>query len=238
MLKKHENIEYRYIFHDLVSHKEAGEIQYAISKTNYFMSDESFQKQHEMFQEQVDRKDFKDQVSIMNHIASLNKTQLKTAENKRKELQSILSSAPNSDHISNVIKFHDEVIEDASDKILNNDALWAIADDLRARKEDGDFETYRKAYKWGEENIKKNGVVISVKKLERAYHKAKSEGKVGEIKKKVASIPIMITQRMRMDLALLGYTKDEMKYLTPKQANDIIKNKIISSNSIDRGRNQ
>ena len=86
MLEKHENIEYHYIFNDLVSHKEAGEIQHAISKTNYFMSDESFQKQHEMFQEQVDRKDFKDQAGIMNHIASLNKTQLKTAENKRKEL--------------------------------------------------------------------------------------------------------------------------------------------------------
>ena len=247
------NVEYHYIFHDLVSHKDAGEIQYAISKTNYFMSNGSFQKQHEMLQEQVDRKSFKDQASIINHIASLNKTQLKTAENKRKKLQSILSSAPNSDHISNVIKFHDEVIglilewfnihdeiltENASDKEITDDALWAIADDLRARKDDGEFETYRKAYMWGEENIKKNGAVISVKKLERAYHKAKSEGKVGEIKKKVASIPIMITQRMRMDLALLGYTKDEMKYLTPKQANDIIKNKITSSNSIDRGRNQ
>lgn len=66
------------------------------------MSHDSFYQNVDMFQEQVDRKKFKDQASIMNHIASLNKTQLKTAENKRKELQSILSSAPNNDHISNV----------------------------------------------------------------------------------------------------------------------------------------
>jgi len=193
MLNKHEDIEYLYIFHDLATHKVADELHYAISKTNYFMSDGSFYKQHEMLQEGVDGKDFKDQASVVNHIATLNKTQLKTTEKKRKELQGILSSAPNSDHISNVIKFHDEVIglilewfnihdeiltEDVSDKEITNDALWAIADDLRARKDDGEFETYMDAYKWGEENIKKNGIVISAKKLERAYHKAKSEGRV------------------------------------------------------------
>tara|TARA_B100001250_G_scaffold189304_1_gene162641 strand:+ start:86 stop:1102 length:1017 start_codon:yes stop_codon:yes gene_type:complete len=131
---------------------------------------------------------------------------------------------------------------DPEDNVINkegtNDALWAIADDYRSKKEEGEFDTYRDAYRMAVKEQKKKGVVLTVSKLERAYHKAKSEGKVGEIKKKVASIPIMITQRMRMDLALLGYTKDEMKYLTPKQANDIIKNKIISSNSIDRGRNQ
>ena len=64
MLEKHENIEYHYIFHDLVSHKEAGEVHYAVSKTNYFMSNGSFQKQYEMFQEKVDRKNFKDQASL------------------------------------------------------------------------------------------------------------------------------------------------------------------------------
>ena len=54
---------------------------------------------------------------------------------------------------------------------------------------------------------KKKGLVLTVSKLERAYHKEKSEGKVGgQIKKKVASIPIMITQKMRIKLKLLGYT--------------------------------
>ena len=87
MLEKHEDIEYHYIFHDLVTHKVANEIHYAISKTNYFMSDESFYKQHEMLQEGVNGKDFKDQASVINHIAILNKRQLKFAESKRKELQ-------------------------------------------------------------------------------------------------------------------------------------------------------
>ena len=59
-----------------------------------------------------------------------------------------------------------------------NDALWAIADDMRDRKEKGDFETYRDAYRWAEKNISKKGVNITAKKLERAYHKAKSEGRV------------------------------------------------------------
>ena len=190
-LEKYENIEYHYIFRDLVLHKDAGEIQYAISKTNYFMSDESFYKQHEMLQEKVKGKDFKDQASVMNHIAILNKRQLKFAESKRKELQNILASAPDSDHVSTVINFHDEVIglilewfnihdeiltEDVSDKERTNNALWAIADDMRDEKEHGYFETYREAYKCAEENMYKKGVTITAKKLEKAYHKAKSEG--------------------------------------------------------------
>lgn len=193
MLNKHEDIEYLYVFHDLVTHKVSEEIHYAISKTNYFMSDGSFYKQHEMLQEGVDGKDFKDQASVMNHIATLNKSQLKTAETKRKELQNILASAPDSDHVSTVINFHDEVIglilewfnihdeiltEDVSDKEWTNNALWAIADDMRDRKEYGSFETYREAYKWAEENIYKEGVTITARKLEKAYHKAVSEGKV------------------------------------------------------------
>tara|TARA_Y100000294_G_C8389214_1_gene270050 strand:+ start:62 stop:658 length:597 start_codon:yes stop_codon:yes gene_type:complete len=66
------------------------------------------------------------------------------------------------------------------DKVnLTNDALWAIADDMRARKEEGEFETYMDAYRWAEKNISKKGVNITAKKLERAYHKAKSEGRIG-----------------------------------------------------------
>ena len=77
MLNKHEDVEYLYVFYDLATHKVANELHYAISKTNYFMSKESFYKQHEMLQEGVDGKDLKDQASVMNHIASLNKIQLK-----------------------------------------------------------------------------------------------------------------------------------------------------------------
>ena len=63
-------------------------------------------------------------------------------------------------------------------KITTNDALWAIADDMREKKDKGKFGTYREAYEWAQNNIIKKNVVITVHKLERAYHKAKSEGKV------------------------------------------------------------
>ena len=97
-----------------------------------------------------------------------------------------------------------------------NNALYAIADDMRERKNDGEFDTYREAYEWAANNIVKEGIHITAIKLEKAYHKAKSEGKVGEQKNLKVSIPIMITNQMRMDLSILGYTKDEMKHLTPK----------------------
>jgi len=63
-------------------------------------------------------------------------------------------------------------------KYETNDSLWAIADDVRERKEEGEFDTYMDAYRWAEKNISKKGVNITAKKLERAYHKAKSEGKI------------------------------------------------------------
>ena len=57
-------------------------------------------------------------------------------------------------------------------------ALWAIADDMRGKKDDGEFETYRDAYRWAKKNISKKGVNITIKNLERAFYKARSEGKV------------------------------------------------------------
>ena len=65
-----------------------------------------------------------------------------------------------------------------SSKERTRDSLWAIADDMRARKDDGEFETYREAYKWAEDNIIKTDVIITADKLENAYHKAVSEGKL------------------------------------------------------------
>ena len=58
------------------------------------------------------------------------------------------------------------------------DALYAIADDIRYRKEKGEFDTFMDGYRWAEKNISKKGVNITAKKLEKAYHKAKSEGKI------------------------------------------------------------
>ncbi len=124
------------------------------------------------------------------------------------------------------------------DKILTNDSLWAIADDMRARKEDGEFDTYREAYQWACEKYYKKNVKLTVKSLERAYHKAKSEGRVGEKKTSKVSIPLMITNKMRLQLSTLGYTRDEMRHLTPEQCWKIINKGVPKKPSRERGRNQ
>ena len=36
------------------------------------------------------------------------------------------------------------------------------------------------------------------------------------------SIPLMITNKMRFQLSMLGYSKEEMKYFTPKKCWEII----------------
>ena len=60
------------------------------------------------------------------------------------------------------------------------DTLWAIANKMRFRKEQGEFKTYRDAYRWAALNIPSSKVQpLTFQKLEKAYHKAKSEGKVG-----------------------------------------------------------
>ena len=66
------------------------------------------------------------------------------------------------------------------DKILVSHSLLAIADDMRAKKEEGEFDTYREAYQWACDNYYKKNVKLTVKNLERAYHKAKSQGLVGK----------------------------------------------------------
>ena len=81
-------------------------------------------------------------------------------------------------------------------------------------------------------------VHITAIKLEKAYHKAKSKGKVGEQKNLKVSIPIMITNQMRMDLSILGYTRDEMKHLTPKECWKIINRGVPKKPTRERGRNQ
>ena len=66
-------------------------------------------------------------------------------------------------------------------------ALWRIANKMRFRKEQGEFKTYRDAYKWAVKNITSSKVQpIKVQKPEKAYHKAKSKGKIG-IKKSLHS---------------------------------------------------
>jgi len=57
-------------------------------------------------------------------------------------------------------------------------------------------------------------------------------------KSKTASIPIMITNQMRFQLSALGYSKDEMKNLTPKECWKIINKGVPKNPSVDRSRNQ
>ena len=116
------------------------------------------------------------------------------------------------------------------------DTLFSIATKMRFRKEHGEFKTYRDAYRWATRNISSSKVQsLTVQKLERAYHKTKLQGKVG-IKK--VSIPIMITNQMRMDLLTLGWSRDEMKHLTPKECWEIIGDGVLKKPSRERGRNQ
>ena len=68
--------------------------------------------------------------------------------------------------------------------------------------------------------------------------KIKIKEAVRNFKKKGISIPIMITMDMRKKLKILGYTLEEIKYLTPTQSNNIIKKSIIKKPGKDRGRNQ
>ena len=72
----------------------------------------------------------------------------------------------------------DNQTDDPVEKENSNDALWAIADDMRQRKKDGEFETFREAYRWAEKHMTQNGKKIIASKLEGAFHKASSEGRV------------------------------------------------------------
>jgi len=110
MLDRYENVEYLYVFHDLVSHNVGTDLHYAVSKTYYFASGEKFYKQHEMLQDGLDAKDFKDESACLNHVAKLNKEQLSSVEKKKTELKSIQKSATASSTIKDLIAFHDEVI--------------------------------------------------------------------------------------------------------------------------------
>ena len=122
-------------------------------------------------------------------------------------------------------------------KNLKSSAL-EIAKEFREKKEDGLYNTYIDAYKAAVTSSKIDG--LSVKKLERAYYQSKKKDKITKNQNsKSVSIPIMITQEMRMRLKGLKYHMSDIRNLTPQEANDIISNKIINKNlSINHARNQ
>ena len=84
--------------------------------------------------------------------------------------------------------------------------------------------------------IRKNPKMKSLKKpLDVLFPLVKKKSKP---KPKGVSIPIMITNKMRMSLSTLGYSKDEMKHLTPIESHKIINKGVPKKPSKDRSRNQ
>ena len=116
-----------------------------------------------------------------------------------------------------------------------NLSLAKIAEQCRIDKKNGLFKSYRDSYRSAVCSILKNKV--SVNKLENAYYNSK-RSKSNEPKKMI-SIPIMITQDMRLKLKGLKYSSEEIRHLTPKRANEIIQNQSINKNaSLNHGLNQ
>ena len=117
-------------------------------------------------------------------------------------------------------------------------SILKIAKEFREKKEDGLYSTYIDAYKAAVTSSKIDG--LSVKKLEGAYYQFKRKDKITKNQNsKSVSIPIMITQEMRMRLKGLKYHMSDIRNLTPQEANDIIRNQIINKNlSINHARNQ
>ena len=65
------------------------------------------------------------------------------------------------------------------EKVDTIDALWSIADDMRQRKEAGEFSSYMEAYRWAAKHMTSNGRSFTAYSLQNEYHKAKSKGAVG-----------------------------------------------------------
>ena len=124
--------------------------------------------------------------------------------------------------------------------ISNNvkSSILKIAKEFRKKKEDGLYNTYIDAYKAAVISSEIDG--LTVKKLERAYYQSKRKDKITKNQNsKSVSIPIMITQEMRMRLKGLKYRVSDIRYFTPQKAHDIIQNQIINKNpSQNHGRNQ
>ena len=117
-------------------------------------------------------------------------------------------------------------------------SILKIAKEFREKKDNGIYSTYKDAYKAAVISSKILG--LTVKKLERVYYSSKRKIKIIKNQNsKSVSIPIMITQEMRMRLKGLKYRVSDIRYFTPQKAHDIIQNQIINKNpSQNHGRNQ
>lgn len=116
----------------------------------------------------------------------------------------------------------------------------------RIRKDSKDRKTYKDLVNWFinsnesktiiRNEIRMNPKMKSLKKpLDVLFPLVKKKSKP---KPKGVSIPIMITNKMRMSLSTLGYSRDEMKHLTPIESHEIINKGVPKKPSVERSRSQ
>ena len=160
------------------------------------------------FQEDIDAceiiKDYKDN-NERELLIELNKREFSKLKKKIKEVDDLINTTnPNEsaliDHLKDELTILDSLEKqfylwfkskdvsvlgldarlkvEPSVKEDTNDAQWAIADDMRKRKEEGQFDTYIEAYRWAQDNMTQNGEPIIAEKLQTAFLKARCEGKV------------------------------------------------------------
>ena len=160
------------------------------------------------FKEDIDAceiiKDYKDD-DEKELLIELNKREFSKLKKKIKEVDDLINTTnPNEsaliDHLNDELTILDELEKqfyswfksknvsvlgldarlkvEPSVKEDTNDAQWAIADDMRKRKEEGQFDTYIEAYRWAQDNMTQNGKPIIAEKLQTAFLKARCEGKV------------------------------------------------------------
>tara|TARA_Y100001970_G_C14184703_1_gene831889 strand:- start:538 stop:903 length:366 start_codon:yes stop_codon:yes gene_type:complete len=93
----------------------------------------------------------------------------------------VLSNKEASEFLSKDIKQREfeEKFGKQPEKVDTIDSYWAIADDMRVRKEAGEFSTYKDAYDWVAKHMTQNGKTIKAESLKNEWHKAKIKGLVG-----------------------------------------------------------
>ena len=106
-----------------------------------------------------------------------------------------------------------------------------IMDELRKRGHNGTQENISKFF------TSKDGQRFRKEQLIKRF-KGYWSLKQPKEKFKAVSIPIMITNQMRISLSALGYTQEEMRQLTPIECHEIINKGVPKKPSRERGRNQ
>lgn len=137
-------------------------------------------------------------ISIDEYLKNANENQEKRKRLTLKDLpKPVVNWTPHHDMVV-LSKFCEKLTPEVSEKYLREcfqkekddetapaiiiedtkDALWAIADDIRLRKENGEFLTYMAAYRWAAKHMTQNGKRFKTESLVNEWHKAKAKGLV------------------------------------------------------------